>query len=97
MPWAAGRGVRVRAVREDGSELAFDARVRIDTPQELLYYRHGGILAYVLHQLMHGREQPTVLSGGLATAHLRRPGEAAPLEVEQGSAESFPASDPPSY
>jgi aconitate hydratase len=27
--------------------------VRIDTPQELLYYRHGGILEYVLRQL-HG-------------------------------------------
>jgi aconitate hydratase len=29
----------------------FEARVRIDTPKELEYYRHGGILHYVLRQL----------------------------------------------
>jgi aconitate hydratase len=29
----------------------FDATVRIDTPQEVLYYQHGGILQYVLRQL----------------------------------------------
>ncbi|MFO8003504.1 aconitate hydratase AcnA [Thioalkalivibrio sp.] len=45
------RQVTVRATREDGSELEFQARVRIDTPQEIDYFRHGGILPYVLRQL----------------------------------------------
>jgi aconitate hydratase len=43
--------VTVRAVAEDGKETSFQARVRIDTPQEIEYYRHGGILHYVLRQL----------------------------------------------
>ncbi len=30
----------------------FRARVRLDTPQEVQYYRHGGILHYVLRQLL---------------------------------------------
>ena len=43
--------VTVRAMDEDGSEKTFRVRVRIDTPQEVEYYRHGGILQYVLRQL----------------------------------------------
>ncbi len=43
--------VTVRAGRDDGSEFSFQARVRIDTPQEIDYFRHGGILPYVLRQL----------------------------------------------
>ena len=35
----------------DGSEKRFSALCRIDTPEELQYYRHGGILPYVLRQL----------------------------------------------
>jgi aconitate hydratase len=34
-----------------GTPIEFDARVRIDTPKEREYYRHGGILQYVLRQL----------------------------------------------
>jgi aconitate hydratase len=41
----------VRATRADGTAVDFSATVRIDTPQELQYYRHGGILEYVLRQL----------------------------------------------
>ena len=41
----------MRGARPDGSRLEFRATVRIDTPQELVYYRHGGILEYVLRQL----------------------------------------------
>ena len=48
----AERTVRVSARRADGKEIAFDARVRIDTPQEAEYYRHGGILQYVLRRLL---------------------------------------------
>jgi len=44
--------VTVRARKEDGSTLEFRAVVRIDTPQEAAYYRHGGILQYVLRQLL---------------------------------------------
>jgi aconitate hydratase len=50
--FAAGRDVLVRARRPDGVEIAFQATVRIDTPQEVLYYQHGGILHYVLRQLV---------------------------------------------
>ncbi|MGE5726609.1 MAG: aconitate hydratase, partial [Acidobacteriota bacterium] len=45
------RVVQVRARRADGNEITFQAQVRIDTPQEALYYKHGGILQYVLRQL----------------------------------------------
>jgi aconitate hydratase len=44
--------VHVTAVREDGEPIAFDARVRIDTPREAEYFRHGGILQYVLRTLL---------------------------------------------
>ncbi|HEX2253412.1 MAG TPA: aconitate hydratase [Thermoanaerobaculia bacterium] len=43
--------VTVRARRDDGRETTFRARLRLDTPQEVEYYRHGGILQYVLRQL----------------------------------------------
>jgi aconitate hydratase len=46
----AGR-LTVRAVSDDGSEKVFEAVVRVDTPQEAEYFRAGGILPYVLHQL----------------------------------------------
>jgi len=41
----------VTATSADGSSISFEARVRIDTPQEFEYYCHGGILHYVLRQL----------------------------------------------
>jgi aconitate hydratase len=50
--FAGGREVTVRARRPDGVVREFRATVRIDTPQEVLYYRHGGILQYVLRQLL---------------------------------------------
>jgi aconitate hydratase len=43
--------VAVRATAEDGTTVELQARVRIDTPMEAEYYRHGGILRYVLRQL----------------------------------------------
>ena len=46
-----GKEVTVDAGRADGSTAQFRVTVRIDTPQELQYYRHGGILEYVLRQL----------------------------------------------
>jgi aconitate hydratase len=50
-----GREVTVRARRDDGSVTEFKARVRLDTPQEVQYYRHGGILHYVLRQLLRSQ------------------------------------------
>ncbi len=52
----AGRGggakpVTVRARKDGGRPREFRATVRIDTPMEVEYYRHGGILEYVLRQL----------------------------------------------
>ncbi|OLO43854.1 aconitate hydratase AcnA [Actinomyces oris] len=48
------RTVAVKAQRADGSETSFDAVVRIDTPGEADYFRHGGILQYVLRSLARG-------------------------------------------
>ncbi|HEX4961714.1 MAG TPA: aconitate hydratase AcnA [Thermoanaerobaculia bacterium] len=52
--FAGGREVTVRARKDDGSVAEFKARLRLDTPQEVQYYRHGGILHYVLRQLLRG-------------------------------------------
>ena len=42
----------VKATSEDGKATEFNVLCRIDTPAELEYYRHGGILEYVLRQLL---------------------------------------------
>jgi aconitate hydratase len=42
---------QVEARAEDGQTIHFKARLRIDTPKEREYYRHGGILKYVLRTL----------------------------------------------
>ncbi|MGP9537116.1 aconitate hydratase AcnA [Brachybacterium sp. AOP43-C2-M15] len=44
--------VQVVATKEDGTEVRFDAVVRIDTPGEADYFRNGGILQYVLRSLV---------------------------------------------
>src|SRR6185437_7439444 len=44
--------VRVRAERDGADPVELDARVRIDTPREAEYFRHGGILQYVLRTLL---------------------------------------------
>jgi len=46
-----GKKLTVIATAADGTKKEFAAVVRIDTPQEILYYQHGGILLYVLRQL----------------------------------------------
>ncbi len=60
--FSAGRTVKVRATpRGKGSKekesVEFEALVRIDTPQEALYYANGGILQYVLRQLLASKPQ----------------------------------------
>ncbi|HEY0747044.1 MAG TPA: aconitate hydratase AcnA [Steroidobacteraceae bacterium] len=47
----AAKSVIVNAKSDDGKVIEFEARLRIDTPKELDYYQHGGILQYVLRQL----------------------------------------------
>jgi aconitate hydratase len=46
-----GKTLTVVATAADGTKKTFPVMVRIDTPQEILYYQHGGILQYVLRQL----------------------------------------------
>ncbi|HEX7322120.1 MAG TPA: aconitate hydratase AcnA [Mycobacterium sp.] len=47
--------VRVKATKADGSTVQFDAAVRIDTPGEADYYRNGGILQYVLRNMLKSK------------------------------------------
>ena len=44
--------VRVVATREDGTSQTFNTTVRIDTPEELVAFQHGGILPYVVRQIV---------------------------------------------
>ena len=48
---ADGRIIPILAENNHGKTIEFSATIRIDTPQEILYYQHGGILPYVLRQL----------------------------------------------
>jgi aconitate hydratase len=49
---APKKAVTVRARAEGGAEKTFTAIVRVDTPEEVAYYQHGGILQYVLRQML---------------------------------------------
>ncbi len=49
--FADGRTIDILAETYTGKTIEFSAQIRIDTPQEILYYQHGGILQYVLRQL----------------------------------------------
>jgi aconitate hydratase len=49
--FAGGKTLAVIAENDAGKTTGFNVVVRIDTPQEILYYQHGGILQYVLRQL----------------------------------------------
>ena len=44
--------IRVHAREDGGKEKTFEAVVRVDTPEEVLYYKNGGILPYVLRQML---------------------------------------------
>jgi aconitate hydratase len=46
--------LRVTATAKDGSTRSFSVLCRLDTPQEVEYYRHGGILQYVLRRILRG-------------------------------------------
>ena len=49
---APGLTVEVRARNQHGKETVFQTVARADTPEEVNYYRHGGILPYVLRQML---------------------------------------------
>jgi aconitase A len=49
------KSATVTATPDDGGPtVTFQAKVRVDTPQEVLYLKHGGILQYVLRQMAKG-------------------------------------------
>lgn len=50
--FTGGKLLHVRATTEDGSVKSFDVVCRIDTPTEVDYFRHGGVLQYVLRGLL---------------------------------------------
>ncbi len=58
--FSSGRKIAVRV--KGGKKAEFQAIVRIDTPQEALYYANGGILQYVLRQLLAERAQPEAVT-----------------------------------
>ncbi|MBI3644858.1 MAG: aconitate hydratase AcnA [Acidobacteriales bacterium] len=58
--FSAGRQIVVRV--KGGKTSEFKATVRIDTPQEALYYANGGILQYVLRQLLAGKTKPETVT-----------------------------------
>jgi aconitate hydratase len=49
---APGKSITVRAKSEDGKTKQFSVIARADTPEEVSYYHHGGILQYVLRQML---------------------------------------------
>ena len=49
------KSVAVRASRDGTDPIEFEATLRIDTPNEVRYFQHGGILHFVLRQLLDGR------------------------------------------
>ena len=49
---ATQKKVTVKVTNDDGSELSFTTDIRIDTPNEFEYFRHGGILQYVIRSLL---------------------------------------------
>jgi aconitate hydratase len=59
--FAAGQQIKVRAAA-NGKTKEFSALVRIDTPQEAQYYANGGILQYVLRQLLAGKPKAEVVN-----------------------------------
>lgn len=49
---APRKTLKVRAIKEDASEVIFDVTARLDTAVDVAYFEHGGILPYVLRQIM---------------------------------------------
>ena len=58
--YKAASVLKVRAKRPDGGTVEIKTTLRIDTPQEVLYYKHGGILQFVLRQLLAAKKPAVV-------------------------------------
>ncbi len=50
-PTSEARHLQVSAAKDGGDPISFEARLRLDTPNEVQYYKHGGILHRVLRDL----------------------------------------------
>ena len=50
---AVGKNLKVIATKKDANKIEFNTLVRIDTPRELDYFKHGGILHFVLRQIIN--------------------------------------------
>ncbi|MCX8196135.1 MAG: aconitate hydratase AcnA [Acidilobaceae archaeon] len=53
-----GKVLEVVARRKDGSAVRFKVKARLDTPVEVEYFKHGGILKYVLRKMLSARTSP---------------------------------------
>ena len=81
------RTVRVTATPESGAPINFEVRVRIDTPKEREYFRHGGILHYVLRQLAAAKGKPAAAPAKSKAA----PAAKAPAKVAATAKSKAPA------
>ena len=83
----------VIAKRADGTEVRFEVLARVDTPQEVVQFRHGGILPYVVRRLLGEVEAAIPLTQPVSAASPDAPQSV----IEEALMETFPASDVPSY
>lgn len=92
----AMREIKVRASLNGVTFCEFSARIRIDTPQEVLYFRHGGILQFVLRQLLGEHDEIEAFVNSVTTRS-ESSSQYDDEVVMENSMESFPASDSPGY
>jgi len=70
-----GGRIKVKAQPADGTAREFTVTLRLDTPREVAYYRHGGILPYVLRDLLSGESDGD--GGGALRIEPARPADMA--------------------
>jgi aconitate hydratase len=91
----AERTVSVARVADDGAATEFTVLARLDTPQEREYYRHGGILHFVLRQLLGTPEQEAAPAAPPAAgAASPRPNRRGPTAAAQEPPRLTPGSQP---
>ena len=101
---APGKRVTVRAQAADGATETFEAVARVDTPDDVAYYRHGGLLPYVLRGMLRARRpginEPTLralLDVARRGGARRRPADAratsTPASPYEWKADDSPVTD----